>query len=124
VGTREYAPSEQWAGEAVPASDLYALGGTLCYLLTGRPPFVIEGRDPFAFMDAHAREPAPDLREYNPDVPVGLDRLYQRMMEKDPALRGTAAELADEFDRLLGRTSPAVPTPRPARTKPAAPAPA
>jgi serine/threonine protein kinase len=117
VGTREYAPSEQWAGEAVPASDLYALGGTLFFLLTGRPPFVVEGRDAFAFMDVHARELAPALQDHNPDVPEALDRLYQQMMEKDPARRGNAAGLAEEFERLLGKRGPAPTTPGPARPK-------
>jgi serine/threonine protein kinase len=112
VGTREYAPPEQWAGEAVPASDLYALGGTLFHVLTGRAPFEVPDRDPFAFMDAHATQPAPSLRDHNPDVPESFDRLYRRMMGKDPAQRGTAAELAREFEKILGRSRPAAPAPR------------
>jgi len=38
VGTTGYAPLEQFWGKAVPASDLYALGGTLIHLLTGISP--------------------------------------------------------------------------------------
>ena len=38
VGTSGYAPLEQFWGQAVPASDLYALGATLIHLLTGIPP--------------------------------------------------------------------------------------
>ncbi|MEY3304386.1 MAG: serine/threonine protein kinase [Pseudanabaena sp.] len=38
VGTYGYAPMEQYGGRAVAASDLYALGGTLIYLLTGISP--------------------------------------------------------------------------------------
>lgn len=38
VGTTGYAPLEQFWGQAVPASDLYALGATLIHLLTGIPP--------------------------------------------------------------------------------------
>lgn len=38
VGTYGYTPLEQFAGQAVPASDLYALGATLIHLLAGTPP--------------------------------------------------------------------------------------
>ncbi|MFB2770653.1 serine/threonine protein kinase [Pelatocladus sp. BLCC-F211] len=38
VGTYGYVPIEQFAGRAVPASDLYALGATLIHLLTGISP--------------------------------------------------------------------------------------
>jgi serine/threonine protein kinase len=38
VGTYGYSPIEQFGGRAVPASDLYALGATLIYLLTGTVP--------------------------------------------------------------------------------------
>ncbi|MEX2177508.1 MAG: serine/threonine-protein kinase [Gemmatimonadaceae bacterium] len=38
AGTYGYMPYEQYMGQASPASDLYALGGTMLHLLTGRPP--------------------------------------------------------------------------------------
>ncbi|WP_199246862.1 serine/threonine-protein kinase [[Phormidium] sp. ETS-05] len=38
VGTYGYTPLEQFGGQTVPASDLYALGATLVHLLTGVPP--------------------------------------------------------------------------------------
>ncbi|MBR8838284.1 MAG: serine/threonine protein kinase [Stigonema ocellatum SAG 48.90 = DSM 106950] len=45
VGTYGYVPMEQFAGRAVPASDLYALGATLIHLLTGTPPADLPHRD-------------------------------------------------------------------------------
>jgi len=39
VGTYGYMAPEQFRGAAQPASDLYALGGTLLYLLSGQAPF-------------------------------------------------------------------------------------
>jgi serine/threonine protein kinase len=45
VGTSGYAPLEQFWGRAVPASDLYALGGTLIHLLTGATPADLPQKD-------------------------------------------------------------------------------
>ncbi len=101
VGTREYAPPEQWEERVVPASDLYALGGTLFYALTGRQPYEVEDRDAIAFMKAHARAPVPDASEHNPDVPEELSRLLQQMMAKRFYDRGSATELIAEFEKLL-----------------------
>jgi serine/threonine protein kinase len=101
VGTREYAPPEQWAEHVVPDSDVYALGASLFHALAGRPPYMVEGREATAFMRAHARAPIPDVREYNPDVPEPMSLLLMRMLDKVPANRGSAAVLADEFHELL-----------------------
>ena len=48
VGTFGYIPFEQFSGQAVPASDYYALGATLLYMLTHRHPseFPTEGMKP------------------------------------------------------------------------------
>lgn len=45
VGTYGYTPIEQYGGQAVEASDLYALGATLIHLLTGIPPAELPLRD-------------------------------------------------------------------------------
>ena len=45
VGTYGYVPMEQFAGRAVPASDLYALGATLIHLLTGTSPADLPHQD-------------------------------------------------------------------------------
>lgn len=123
VGTREYAPPEQWDERVVPASDLYALGGTLFFALTGRVPYEVEGRDAIAFMKAHTRAPIPEVRVYNSDVPVPLSRLVRKMLAKDPDDRGTAAELTEEFRELLPPEARYQPgdEPKPAATPPPKP---
>lgn len=45
VGTYGYTPLEQFGGQAVPASDLYALGMTLIHLLTGAAPAELPQQD-------------------------------------------------------------------------------
>ncbi len=45
VGTSGYTPLEQFWGQAVPASDLYALGATLIHLLTGVSPGDLHNKD-------------------------------------------------------------------------------
>ena len=84
VGTMDYMPPEQ----AVDATtidhraDIYALGGTLHYLLTGRPPFT--GTSIMALLLAHQNGPIPSLVAARPDVPAGLDDLFRRMLAKRP----------------------------------------
>ena len=45
VGTYGYMPPEQFGGRAVPASDLYSLGATLIYLITGKHPADLPQKD-------------------------------------------------------------------------------
>jgi serine/threonine-protein kinase len=111
-----------------PASDLYTLGGTLFYALTGRPPYQKPGRDVAAMIHAHTREPVPRAREFNPAVPAAVDRLVGRMLAKDPADRGTPAELIAAFRKLLGpewgeapESEPAAAPPPPRAAAPARP---
>ena len=127
-GTPEYAPPEQWSDQLLPASDIYALGGTLFYMLTGRSPYQLEKRDATVYMNSHRNEPVPHIRRLNPDVPRELNDLFRRMMAKEPEVRGTAGELRKAFLRVLGRKPAASrvetkPAPTPGPRKPALPKP-
>ncbi|MCS6865141.1 MAG: serine/threonine-protein kinase [Gemmataceae bacterium] len=101
MGTREYAAPEQWMEETVTASDLYALGATFFEALTGRPPYLVEGRDVMGFLKAHTQAPVPHVSDFNPEVPDALERLIRQMLCKDPADRGDATQLARAFRELL-----------------------
>src|SRR6059036_3984707 len=69
VGTARYMSPEQAWGEPVDArSDLYALGATFFYALTGRAPF--EAANVPAILTKHVYEIAPRIQQLRPEVPA------------------------------------------------------
>lgn len=109
AGTFLYMAPEQIKGaEITPRTDLYALGCVLFEMLTGKPPFAAE--TPAATLDKHMRQPAPRVSEFALDCPANLDRLVERLLEKDPALRPqSATEVAREL-RSVSQTVTVVPS--------------
>ena len=83
MGTAEYMSPEQAidAKHADGRADVYALGCTLFFLLSGRPPF--GGTSVMEKIVAHKTQPTPALSSVRSDVPNRLERAYQRMMAKD-----------------------------------------
>lgn len=85
VGTPQFAAPEQLrAGHVDARTDIYAVGGTLFYLLTGRAPFVGDAAQVIAGI---AAEQAPNIKSIAPHVPEKLASLVANMLEKDPARR-------------------------------------
>jgi len=86
VGTARYMSPEQASGEPVDArSDLYSLGATCFYALTGRAPF--EARTVPAILMKQVAEPAPPLQSLRPDIPPRVAVLIDRCLAKSPAER-------------------------------------
>jgi serine/threonine protein kinase len=85
MGTPNYLAPEQArnAAEADVRADLYGLGGTLFYLLTGRSPFA-HHEDGVGKVEAHQAEAPPDVRSLRPEIPAGLAELVGRLLSKRP----------------------------------------
>jgi serine/threonine-protein kinase len=83
LGTPLYMSPEQAAGKAVDVrSDLYSLGATVYHLLAGVPPFT--GPTSLAVAMAHQREPLMPLAAHRPELPAGLGRIVDQLLEKKP----------------------------------------
>src|SRR5205823_1455908 len=90
-------------------ADLYSLGCTLFFLLTGRAPY--PGRNATEKMYGHCFTEPPTLQSLRPDAPAALSALVRRLMAKTPAERcQTPAELADLLAHVPAAeaTSPAI----------------
>jgi response regulator RpfG family c-di-GMP phosphodiesterase len=70
------------------AADIYGLGATLFWLLTGEPPYPISPVISKA-LRALQQDPPRQLRTLRPDAPRELEALVERMLARDPAKRPT-----------------------------------
>lgn len=100
MGTPIYMSPEQCQGIDLDArSDIYSLGITLYELCTGYVPFQVRTISEAVFK--HVNTPAPSPREVRPNLPVGLERVILRCLEKKPDERyATAEELIAALDAL------------------------
>jgi eukaryotic-like serine/threonine-protein kinase len=97
IGTNAYMPPEQCnpRGDVGPPADVWGLGATLFHAVTGRVPFP---RPATRSEDGPLEERFPQLveepRPLGRRVPEPLERAIRACLEKDPANRPTARELA------------------------------
>jgi response regulator RpfG family c-di-GMP phosphodiesterase/serine/threonine protein kinase len=85
LGTVDFMAPEQArdASTVDIRADIYGLGGTLFYTLTGRLPFP-QGGSPVETLTRRITSPAPSLLAHLPHCPPELNRVVERMMALDP----------------------------------------
>jgi eukaryotic-like serine/threonine-protein kinase len=87
LGTADYlAPEQALDSHGVDIrADIYSLGATFYFCLTGRPPFA-EGSIAQKLIWHQTRQPKP-VRSIRPDVPAEIAAIIEKAMAKDPAQR-------------------------------------
>ncbi|RME02797.1 MAG: hypothetical protein D6805_08760 [Planctomycetota bacterium] len=100
LGTPYFMSPEQCRGEKTDIrSDIYSLGATFYYILTGQHPFV--GDSPMTILLKHIHEEVPDIKKFAPEVPDSLKNIIEKMMEKLPEDRyQTLEEFLEDIKKL------------------------
>jgi len=119
VGTMDYIAPEQirTPDDVGPSADIYALGCTLYFAVTGQVPF--PGGTRREKMQRHLAETPAPVGQLAPQLSAGFCRVIDRMMAKDLTKRiSSAGEVVEQ----LRRWTPATPPPMPRRTRSSRPA--
>ena len=106
LGSVHYIAPEQARGDFTSDKvDIYSVGVMLYEMLTGELPFVADNAVSVAIMQLQAEPRKP--RTVNPSIPVGLEEVTMKAMEKSPAMRfQSAGEMLSDIERF--RLNPAI----------------
>ncbi len=108
LGTADYlAPEQALDSHTVDArADIYSLGCTLYFLLTGHPPFT-EGTLTQRLMAHQSKEPPP-VEKDRAEIPPTLTAIVRKMMAKKPDDRyATAEDTSEALRKWLSSSAPA-----------------
>ena len=101
MGSVHYlSPEQARGGYSDEKSDIYSLGVTLYEMLSGKVPFAGDNNVSVAML--HIQGEAMTLRELDSSIPLSLDSIVQKCMQKKPERRyHTASELIIDLKRAL-----------------------
>ena len=100
LGTIRYMAPERFSGQADPRSDVYALGLTLYELLVLRPAFDSPNR--LALIELVKNVDPPRPRSIDPRIPLDLETIVLKAVEKDPKARYASADaMSEDLRRFL-----------------------
>jgi serine/threonine protein kinase len=105
VGTAAYMSPEQAEGHPVDhRSDIFSLGILLYEMAAGRRPF--KGDSVLSVLSSIIRDTPPPVAEINPKIPLELDRVIRRCLNKNPARRyQSAIDLRNDLEELSPATT-------------------
>ena len=100
AGTAYFIAPEQALGKDIDTrADLYSIGASMYYVLTGHFPY--NGKNTIEIIQKHINEPVPDPSNLRPEMPGWLSMAIQKLMSKNPDDRfQTAKETYTYFNKM------------------------
>lgn len=101
MGSVHYlSPEQARGGYSDEKSDIYSLGVTIYEMLSGKVPFAGDNTVSVALL--HIQAEATPLREIDPTIPISVDKIVQKCMQKRPERRyHTASELIADLKKAI-----------------------